>query len=365
MPKKLTADIFIQKARIVHGDKYDYSRIIYNGILKKITIVCPKGHLFEQSPDHHLYRNQGCPFCLPNKKLTQTEFLQRMMKLYGNSLIFDKAIYQNNFTNVSVICPKHGGFTKVPSELFIGNGCVKCSFDIKKTAGETVRISQEDFINNIDKHYPKRFSFVKSVFRGIMEPFIITCYKHGDILVNQARNIVRFEPCAECEQILKQNNFIKRAKEIHGDKYDYSKVIYNLCHKKVIIICKKHGDFLMKPNSHLNRNGCPECRISKGENIISQFLTNHNIDFGKEKKFKDCKDKSLLRFDFYLPDFNTCIEFDGYWHFHPYKHDSKRLENIQRRDRIKNIYCRENHIPLIRISNLKLIEQTLTSILKL
>lgn len=150
---------------------------------------------------------------------------------------------------------------------------------------------------------------------------------------------------------LTQQEFIDKAIKIHGDKYDYSLVNYINNNTKVKIICKKHGIFEQKPNNHLSNNGCPVCKESKGEKEISKILEEKSINYIAQYKFIDCVNKISLPFDFYLPDYNTCIEFDGIQHFKSIEYwgGSDGLKKRQNNDKIKNDYCLKNNIRLIRV----------------
>ena len=106
--------------------------------------------------------------------------------------------------------------------------------------------------------------------------------------------------------------FIKKAKEVHGDKYDYSKVEYINAKTKVCIICPIHGEFLQIPKHHLKGCGCPSCNNSHLEKNIKLFLENNNINFEQQKRFKWLGKQSL---DFYLPKYNIVIECQGIQHF--------------------------------------------------
>lgn len=136
---------------------------------------------------------------------------------------------------------------------------------------------------------------------------------------------------------------------MHGDKYDYSLVKYKNAHTKVKIICPLHGEFKQTPNCHVIGSGCPTCNESKGEKEIRTYLKENNIKFKQQKSFPDCKYKYPLRFDFYLPEYNCCIEFNGIQHYEPSEFfggvDAFELNQI--RDKIKKEYCDNNNIPLI------------------
>jgi very-short-patch-repair endonuclease len=117
------------------------------------------------------------------------------------------------------------------------------------------------------------------------------------------------------------------------------------------IACKKHGEFEQRPDNHLRGDGCPSCNNSVGENLVENYLIRNNLSFKKEKTFKDCKNKEVLSFDFYLENLNTIIEFDGIQHYEPIEYFGG-LENFTYRklnDEIKNEYCKNNNIRLIRI----------------
>lgn len=294
-------------------------------------------------------------------KLTQDEFIKRAKNIHGDKYIFDKAIYKGIKQKVIVICPRHGEFLATPDHLLLGKptGCNQCGID-------SHYYTTEEYIKTVKSRHKKHFDYSLVIYKDRNTPIVLICDKSHRFTLKAGYHLFHGGRCTVCHPISRNLElFIIKAKEIHGDRYDYSKAIYTGSKNKLIISCKQHGDFLIDPNSHLNRKGCPECNTSKGESAIQLFLNRNNICFIKEKTFRDCRDKGLLRFDFYLPDFNTCIEFDGYWHFNTHPSNLDGFNKVIRRDRIKNIYCRENHIPLIRISSLKNIGPTLTNILKL
>ena len=161
--------------------------------------------------------------------------------------------------------------------------------------------------------------------------------------------------------------------KIHGvGRYDYSKVNYINNSIKVCIICHNHDapfEFMQMPNAHLMGNGCPKCKNNyKGEIAIRNFLTEYKIEFKEQKRFDDCKDSNTLPFDFYLPQHNLCIEFDGIQHFKPIKRSKtmtdeqaeKNLKYTQNHDNIKTKYCKNNGIDLLRIRYDENVEEKLT-----
>ncbi|MFA5586210.1 MAG: hypothetical protein WDA02_06645 [Saccharofermentanales bacterium] len=124
--------------------------------------------------------------------------------------------------------------------------------------------------------------------------------------------------------------------------------------------------FIQKAYLHISGIGCSSYNDSKGEKLIYKILIDNNIKLKKQKTFKDCKDKILLKFDFYLTDYNICIEFDGLQHFKPFELWGGEMEfkNIQRRDQIKNEYCSKNNIKLFRIKYDENINDRMNDIIK-
>jgi len=148
-----------------------------------------------------------------------------------------------------------------------------------------------------------------------------------------------------------QEIFLSMCEKVHGDLYDYSKVAYTRMVDKVIIICKKHGDFEQLSDSHLKGMGCPKCKISKGENFIMEYLNDNNIPYMCQKKFDDCKYKTALPFDFYFHDKNMCLEYDGIQHFMSIEGwgGEEEFKLRKKKDIIKNKFCKNNNIRLERI----------------
>lgn len=155
----------------------------------------------------------------------------------------------------------------------------------------------------------------------------------------------------------------------HGDRYDYflTEKSYKNLHSSIPIVCRTHGVFYQQAQEHLNGCGCPRCKSSVGENEIRKYLQTKNICFEEQKSFETCKYKSKLKFDFYLPDYSTVIEFQGIQHYESldcFGGEVSFKEN-QKRDQIKRDWCYNNNIREIEISykdisNIeKILEETL------
>jgi hypothetical protein len=134
-------------------------------------------------------------------------------------------------------------------------------------------------------------------------------------------------------------------------KYKSEDINYKNTHDYIEIECEIHGKFKQKAYKHISGQGCPKCNQSKGEKEIEKILIQNNIEFENQKRFKNCINKKTLPFDFYLPKYNICIEFDGIQHFETLDIFGGEIEFKKRKinDIIKNKFCKDNNIKLIRI----------------
>ncbi len=125
MSKKITTEEFIERAKSVHGEKYDYSKTEYIDSKTKVCIICPIHGEFWQIPFGHL-NGANCPICNSKKKQTQEEIISRFKHIHEDRYDYSKVKYKNILTDVCIICPKHGEFWQTPHSHLKGSGCPKC-----------------------------------------------------------------------------------------------------------------------------------------------------------------------------------------------------------------------------------------------
>lgn len=299
--KRLTTEKFIEKAKITHGDKYDYSRVEYLNNHAKVCIICPEHGEFWQNPNNHI-KGSECPMCGKEKRnsairLTTEKFIERAKKIHGNRYDYSNVDYKGCFEKVKIICPEHGEFLQIPNDHISGCGCPKCANNQKYATEE----------------------------------------------------------------------FIERAKNVHGDEYDYSNVVYKGCFEKVKIICHKkdkygneHGEFLQIASNHLQGCGCPKCKTYKLEAEIRNFLIENKIEYEEHKTFSWFKNEiGTKTLDFYLPKYNAAIECQGIQHFVPTDFANKgeewaneKFKYTVENDKFKLNECRKRGINVYYYSNL-------------
>lgn len=234
------------------------------------------------------------------------------------------------------------------------------------------KLTNIEFIKKALEIHGDRYDYSMTNYINYRTDVSVKCKLHGEFNQN-AHNHLTGHGCPTCKALLIGNNkrsnvneFVIGAKKTHGNIYDYSLVNYINNYTRVKIICSIHGEFEQTPNAHLVGCGCPICRESKGESEIQKTLDLHRVKYIKQMKFNGCKNIQLLPFDFYLPDYNICIEYDGRQHYEIINEwgGEKTLKGIQIRDEIKTNFCFNHNITLIRISYLDNIELILNTKLK-
>ena len=252
MRKKMTTEEFIAKAREVHGDKYDYSKVNYINNSTKVIIICPIHGEFEQTPDKHLF-GRGCPDCSGRKKLTTEEFIKRATEVHGDRYDYSKVEYVNNKTPIVIICADHGPFEQLPNVHLSGHGCPTCSGRKRSTT--------EEFISKAREVHGDKYDYSKVEYVNMAKEVCIICPEHGEF-GQRPSNHLNGAGCPKCSHPSSKyttEEFIAKAREVHGDKYDYSKVKYINNKTDVCIICPEHGEFYQKPSQHLQGHGCDKC----------------------------------------------------------------------------------------------------------
>lgn len=302
--------------------------------------------------------------------MTQDEFITRAKEVWGDRYDLSEAVYVNWRSSVIVTCQKHGRFQANAGLFLQGRGCKNCG--IEKNA-DRCRLTTKQFILKARQVHGWKYDYSLVDYKSGDEKVTIICKEHGSFF-QQARVHLMGEGCPECgkkriadKSRLSRDEYITRANERHGDRYDYSLVEYNGCRAKIKLICREHGEFLTAAYSHLNGRGCPKCNSSTGENEIRRLLLSKGIEFISQYKFGDCKHKKPLPFDFYLPKQNLCIEFQGEQHFSPIETfgGEEKFKLYQLRDQIKRDYCASHGIRLVEIRYDQDIEEELKKQLQL
>lgn len=310
MSKRKTKEEFIEEAKLIHNNKYDYSLVEYKNNKTKVKIICKKHGLFEQRPNDHL-KGCGCKSCADEEiaKLNSSsleEFLQKSKEVYGDKYDYSLVEYKNNTTKVKIKCPEHGIFKQAPINHLYSGGCKKCG-DLSK------KLTEQEIINSLPEQYE------------------YTVLQKNDIAS-------KYEILGVCRQCGKE--FRK--------KYSSWKFGSNVC-------------------------SCSKDQRSVGEIKVEKYLVSNNIQFESAKTFPGLRDKKSLSYDFYLKDYNLLIECQGEQHYKPKNFGGisrqKALDNFkiqQYHDQLKRQYAADNNFSLLEISykDYNIIEEVLKNYLE-
>lgn len=328
----------------------DYDKLVYDTYKTKATFYCKLHGEFIQKPLDHYKAEEPCHVC-KKIKLSKTlskdlnTFLEQAKAVHGDTYDYSESEYINSYTKIKIKCKTHGDFYQTANTHLSGSGCPKCS----KTSCNK---DTETFIRQLKAYRGDEFTYDKVEYVNATTKVIVTCPKHGDKEASPVHLLLKKGPfkCPECLQKSKQENFIERAKAIHGDRYDYSKTLYVKNRERVEIICPKHGSFCQTPNNHLGGSGCSLCNSrSSTELKIDKFFRQNNIEFISEYRLLG----SSYRYDFYLPKYNILIEYHGEQHYNPRFYANMKGETFEERqikDRVKAILAEQHGIPLIIMS---------------
>ena len=213
------------------------------------------------------------------------------------------------------------------------------------------KMNNDEFIEKAKLVHGDLYSYERINYKNNSTPIEVICKEHGVFKQTPGKHLIG-RGCSDCggSIALTNDEFERKAKLVHGELYSYEKVNYKNSRTKVDIICKEHGIFSQKPNNHLSGYGCLICRSSKGEIKIFNHLNERKIEFIQEYYLSNINQY----LDFYIPSLNIAIEYDVIQHFKPIDFFGGKLalEKTKNRDRIKNIHCEENNIKLFRISYL-------------
>lgn len=372
MSKKITKEEFIKHAEEIHGvGIYDFSKVVYVNNRTPVLIHCNIcGSDFLKSPAEFLkHKNRGCKCQKIDQRITNLEtFLKLEIEKYGtDKYSFENSIFINSKTPLLIHCNSCGSdFLKTPYNFLNGSECQCFS-----------KITKEIFIKRAEEIYGiGRYGYDEVVYVNNTTPVKIYCpickeyfYKTPHAFLDGKLG------CRTCalkekgrKQILSIEEFIKRARKIHGDLYDYSESVYINTNTKIKIKDNETGDiFWQTPQSHLHGYGNPKRTESKGEQLIRSCLEELGLVFKKEYFLKDKivgRNSNIVRIDFqlYLNEKEIWIEYNGKQHYkfesefwkRTVKEDSLDLQKqnfkdqLRRDNNIRN-YCKENNIILLEI----------------
>ena len=336
---------FLEKLKLKgnYNENYDYSLVDYEKCDLKIIIIDKRFNSKHLISPEKLYGGTKCSIqnCIDKEEY----LIKKFNKIHNNYYDYSEFKYKGMRSKIKIKCPEHGYFHQSINSHLKGHGCGRCN--------GSYTLSEDEIIKEFNKIHNNYYDYSLMEYKNMKTHIKIICPEHGPFKqVPYSHKIGT--GCSKCSGNKKLNTkeVIEHFKKVHNNTYNYDKFEYKNASTKSVVICKKHGEFKVTPHNHKRGRGCPKCKMSYGEKEIMFTLDKHKIKYIYQKRFENCRNKYPLPFDFYLPDYNICIEYDGVQHFTTYEFfgGEKEFKKRVKFDAIKNKYCKEKNIKLIRIS---------------
>lgn len=316
-----TLEWFIEKATAVHNGLYTYPNAVYEGTKRKIEIYCPEhGGSFFQTAQEHL-RGSRCTVCYGRSGY---DFVEKARAVHGDRYLYDRVEYTGSDGKVEVGCREHGYFFQRAVNHLSGGNCPKCNKYSTKDL--------EYYLTRAREIHGDTYDYSQATYSRTIDETTFICPTHGEFRQTWHNHVHLKHGCQKCgsgHNKFTHEGFVGRARDVHGDTYEYISQYIN-AHTPLEIRCKHHGVFTQRPYSHLGGQGCPSCKtiISKPHQALLDLLVDTLGDSNVIPNDRKILDN--LELDILLPEHNLAIEVDGlFWHTTQFLPDKKYHQNKQ------------------------------------
>jgi len=351
MVRKMSQGEFITRVKAVHVDKFDLSKTVYGNYHDKVIVSCGKHGDFMIAASG-LLSGKGCKRCANEKlsktrSLTREKFLEKSKLKHGDKYDYSLVCEVSSFKDiVTVICPTHGAVEVQAREHYTSTGCTVCG---RKKSSDKRRSSTEEFIKKAIAVHGDKYDYSKCVYITSKDKMEIICRKHESVFLQDANGHLRGNGCPKCKwdkileaKFIGTEEFIRRSKTVHGDKYSYDRSNYIGYQLPITVTCGIHGDFEATPDNILHGSGCSKCGSTASQ--VEDRIADELESFTRVLR----RDKSLLggrrEIDIYLPDLSLAIEYNGgIWHSERFHKNPK----YHMRDKIDS--CNSKGVRLVQV----------------
>ena len=301
--RKNTIENFVEYAKKVHGDKYDYSKVEYVNNSTKVCIICPIHGEFWQTPHNHT-SGAGCPKCAKKYRYTTEEWIDAAKKVHGDKYDYSKVAYKSAFKKICIICPIHGEFWQTPSGHISGGGCLECYLDKR-------RKTTKQFIEEAKKVHGDKYNYSKVEYINTRTKVCIICSKHGEFWQTPHSHLTN-KGCPFCNE----SNLEKEiGRFLHLNEIKYKR---NFNDKW---LGKQHLDFyLPKQNIAIECQGIQHFEpksFGSHEDISLRFQKNQQRD---KTKIQKCKENGIKLYHY--------VPFQKY--FGTYENEIHNVEELKK-----------------------------------
>lgn len=345
---------FVRHCMAKYGDAFDYSHLPES--IKRVneTIICKKHGKLEMIPRDHLRSKHGCPHCA-SEAVTKTPreinrgFIHKAKEKHKNKFKYNLVDMETKPGKpVTVVCPRHGKFkTTLKTHLHSETGCFKCGNELRASVITKYR-SIEDVTRELRKIHGDKYTYID--YNPKERTIVYVCSSHGEVTQVMDQHLLG-KGCRHCfydSFRITPEKFMERVKEVHPEGYTYDLTDLTTVNQKIKITHKCGRVYKGRVSNHLNGQGCLRCKLSSlGEDRIKKFLEFNDIPFIDQYVVNGYR----YRYDFYLPELNILVEYDGQQHFKPvdYFGGEKAHKRRKEADREKNQIAKLNGHTLIRI----------------
>lgn len=318
---------------------------------------CKKHDVYWKAKPSNVCRGRGCKECKKEKyrnsaTKSHEEYVKQVSKVNPHIEVLEQ--YINGNTPILHYCKKHSiKWMAIPNNILSGSGCLECG---KEKTGNGLRKTHEQYVNELAEINPN--IEVLGIYTGSMIKTLHRCKIDGYEWHVIPNSILHGTGCPKCNRLKQSEKYTKTHSQYVSEVAETNpniEVIGEYAGDGVPILhrCLIDGhEWMARPGSILQGQGCPRCNTSKGEKTIANWLNKNNISYEQQKTFDSCRNKLPLPFDFYLTDYNIAIEYNGKQHYEPidYFGGEEAFKKVVMRDKIKENYCSENNICLIKIA---------------
>lgn len=363
MTKKKTREEYIKELSIKNPSVELIGE--YNGSRVKTMHHCLIHDTYWEATPSRMLSGSGCSKCKSNKihasnTKSHEQYVEEVRVLNPHVEVVEE--YVNALTPILHKCLIHNVEWKAyPTSILHGCGCYKCGIQRSSESSKKTHERYIEELYGVNKNIVPIEKYIDAT-----TPILHRCLIDGYEWRAKPANILFGKGCPKCA-----GNAKKTHEEYVSEVFNIDPNIevvgqYSGANTPILHRCKKDGNvWNISPSDVLRGRGCPKCVASNGEKYIANWLNKHKIDYIEQKSFRDCLDKKSLPFDFYLPEYNVCIEYQGRQHYEPidYFGGQKSFEIQQRHDKIKADYCNKNNIRLLCIPYDRDIEEELNNFL--
>lgn len=305
-----TQETFIAKARVIHGNAFDYSQTVFTKVRNRIILRCNQCcTVFEQEASGHL-QGRGCRYCANNVRLTTPQFVERATRKHGSKYDYTEVNYIDTYAKVRITCRDCGlTFDQSPTNHLKGHGCMQC--------GGTMKLTQQDFLDKAKQKHNDIYDYSQVVYVDYTTPVWLGCRRCRKWFTQQPLVHLRGSGCGPCSGNVKlsTSEFVEKCVRSYGDMYDYSRTEYIDARTEVTIGCKEcNAWFTRTGDEHGNlHRGCPTC-LNKTEKKLYLWLRENypNLEMVPQFSYPEAIRR---HYDAYFPGIRLLLELDGKQHW--------------------------------------------------